>query len=534
MELIPNMQPRSQYLPRAGQRFCWLTAGFLLWAIGPNCVAAEKPLASRIDEIINAPDYRLAHWGILIVDMAEGKPVYEHDADKLLAPASVTKLYSVAAALEAFGANHRIETPVYRRGKVQAGGILEGDLILVASGDLTMGGRTDSENRIAFTDSDHIYANGGTNGSLTSLNPLAGIEHLARQVANNGISRIQGDVFIDDRLFDKAAGTGSGPSKLTPMVINDNLIDVVITPTKTGELATIEWRPKTQAFQVDAQVVTVATNKPLRVELNLISSDRVMVRGEIPAGHSPLLRVVEVDDPASFARSLFIEALGRAGVAVAASPLTRNNSDRLPASESYTADQRVAVLISPPFSEEAKLILKVSHNLHASTLPLLLAAKHGRRTLADGLQFQREFLVRVGIDVNTISFGGAAGGARADMVTPRATVALLRAMSKRPDFSVYEKAQPVIGLDGTLARVVDEKSPIRGKVRAKTGTLVYDDVMNDRSLLISRALAGYMTTAKGKSLSVAIFVNNVPLKPPLGSSSVMRTIAKICEEAYSD
>ena len=42
-------------------------------------------------------------------------------------------------------------------------------------------------------------------------------------------------MLIDDRLFERAEGTGSGPSQLTPIVINDNLLDFVITPGKAGE-----------------------------------------------------------------------------------------------------------------------------------------------------------------------------------------------------------------------------------------------------------------------------------------------------------
>ena len=50
---------------------------------------------------------------------------------------SVRKLFSVGLALKHLGADHRFTTPVYRRGPVDNQGVLAGDLILVADGDLT-------------------------------------------------------------------------------------------------------------------------------------------------------------------------------------------------------------------------------------------------------------------------------------------------------------------------------------------------------------------------------------------------------------
>ena len=78
---------------------------------------------------------------------------------------------------------------VYRRGEVSSAGFLRGDLILVASGDLTMGGRTMADGTMAFVDGDHTYANSGLTASeLTKTNPLAGMESLARQIAANAVT----------------------------------------------------------------------------------------------------------------------------------------------------------------------------------------------------------------------------------------------------------------------------------------------------------------------------------------------------------
>src|SRR5690606_26963802 len=109
--------------------------------------------------------------------------------------------------------------------------------------------------------------------------------------------------------------------------------------------------------------------------------------------------------------------------------------------------------------------------------PLLLASDAGHRTLADGLHRQREFLIRAGVDADSISFGGGAGGDNADFVTPRAVIQLLQYLSKRDDFEAFKVTLPVLGADGTLAKFGTD-GPAKGKVLAKTGTLLWENTMN--------------------------------------------------------
>ncbi|HWB08898.1 MAG TPA: D-alanyl-D-alanine carboxypeptidase/D-alanyl-D-alanine-endopeptidase [Pirellulales bacterium] len=500
----------------------------VLLLLSPSSQAGE-PLARQVEAFVDEGPHKNGQWGWLIADLESGETLFERSPDRLFAPASVTKLYSVAAAMDELGADYRFETPIYARGQVNSDGLLEGDLILVASGDPTLGGRTGSNGEIAFTNSDHIYGEGA---ELTTPDPLAGLNELALAVRTAGIHRLQGDVLIDDRLFEHARGTGSGPALLTPIVINDNLIDITITPATAGSAARVVCRPDTASLNVDTQVQTVSAHEATRVAIESPDDRALVISGQIAVGRKPLVRTHEVADPASFARSLMIEALRRADVTVEASPLGRNNAGRLPAREQYAGLRRVAQLTSPPFSESARLILKVSHNLHASMLPLLIAAKHGQSTLSEGLKRQREFLVRSGVDADSISFGGAAGGDLADYVTPRATVALLRYMAKRDDFPVFERALPVLGQDGTLARAVPPESAARGKVLAKTGTLFWHNRMNGGSILTSKALAGYMTTAGGKRLAFALFVNNLPTKNGDDRDQVGKALGRLCEIIY--
>jgi serine-type D-Ala-D-Ala carboxypeptidase/endopeptidase (penicillin-binding protein 4) len=510
-------------------------AGLVLLAVFLAApVRADDGLAAKIGAVINGPNYKHSRWGVLVVDNENGRTVYEHNPDQLFAPASVTKLYTCAAALCALGADHRFETPVYRRGEV-ADGILHGDLILIGQGDLTLGGRAGASGKLLFKDHDHIYADWlSTRCELVDADPLAGLVELVRQVKDSGVRQVDGDVLIDNRLFAQARGSGSGPDVLTPILVNDNVVDVLITPaTKAGEPATAKFRPETSYVQIEVQVKTVDDGQPMKIETERVGPESFMVRGQIPRSAKPILRICPVDDPAGFARALFVESLRRAGVAVTAS-IHQAPTSNLPNKDSYKDLKRVALLKSPPFSEMLKVTLKVSHNLYASTLPLLIAAKDGKSTLTDGLHLERRQLVELGVDVDVMSLESGAGGGNADRVTPRTTVQLLQGLAKRPDWPVYQSALPILGVDGTLEDAVGSDSPARGKVMAKTGTYGDTDLLNGRLLVRAKSLAGVMTTAKGRGLTFAVFVNDVHLPAGADPSREGKVIGRLCEILYQN
>jgi D-alanyl-D-alanine carboxypeptidase/D-alanyl-D-alanine-endopeptidase (penicillin-binding protein 4) len=481
---------------------------------------------------MNGPDYKQAHWGVLAIDAETGKTVYERNPDRLFTPASTTKLYTCATALATFGPDYRFLTPVYRRGEA-SGNRLLGDLILVASGDLMFGGRTNSDGKAAFVDNDHIYADfNSTKTQVTDTDPLGALHDLARQVRQAGFKQIGGEILIDDRLFPKAEGSGSGPSILSPIIVNDNVVDLIVTPaSESGKPAMVKMRPECTLVQMDAQVQTVEKGRSPFVEVRSTGPQRFTVRGHIAADARPAVRIWPVDDPALFARALFIECLRKEGIAVAASPLRKPTAE-LPPRNGYEQFARVALHESLPLSETIKVTLKVSHNLYASTLPLLVAAKHDQSSIADGLRWQRRFLQDLEVPVGTISFGGGAGGSNADCVTPRATVKLLQAMRQRKEYDAWHAGFPILGIDGTLAESVDPKSPARGKAQAKTGTISWYDSMNGRTLLRSKALAGTLTTANDHELYFAMFVNDVPLPPGMTPTREGRTLGKLCEILY--
>jgi D-alanyl-D-alanine carboxypeptidase/D-alanyl-D-alanine-endopeptidase (penicillin-binding protein 4) len=505
----------------------------LLLSLGfvPANAAPPDDLTKGIEEITNRPEYKHASWGILVVNGKTGETVYSRNPDSLLMPASVTKLFSCATALVALGADHKTETVVYQRG-ITIKGNLRGDLVLLAGGDLSLGGRT-KEGKTVFKDKDHTYANSGLGDSeLTDTDPLAGLNELAKQVKAAGITQVEGEVLIDDRLFVRTRSTGSGPEAVTPIMVNDNAVDLTIKPSaKEGEPAKVVMRPETSFFTLDASVTTGPADTATTLQLLPVSPTQFAVRGKVPAGGKPLVRIYAVDEPVFFARTLFIEALRRNGVRVQAS-LLRPAHNNLPAKSDYEKLAKVGTFTSAPLKDTLTVTLKVSHNLYASSLPCLVAVAKGQTTAEAGLKEQRRILKELGVDTNAVSFGGGAGGSPADFVSPRATVQLLQGMSKHADWEVYKAALPVLGVDGTLAETVKADSPARGKVFAKTGTYSWYDAVNDRYLLKSKALAGTMTTKAGTPLFFCMFVNNVPLTTGMTATTVGKTLGHICEVLY--
>jgi D-alanyl-D-alanine carboxypeptidase/D-alanyl-D-alanine-endopeptidase (penicillin-binding protein 4) len=158
-------------------------------------------LPSAILAIMQKPRYSEATWGLRVTDVNSGAVIYDLNSRDLLFTGSVRKLYSVGIALNELGADYRFKTPVFRIGRVDASGTLNGDLVLVAKGDLTMGGRDSGDDTVAFTNFDHCDANNLGSAILTEPDPLAGLDKLAAQVAASGITKVSGDVIVDDWLF---------------------------------------------------------------------------------------------------------------------------------------------------------------------------------------------------------------------------------------------------------------------------------------------------------------------------------------------
>jgi D-alanyl-D-alanine carboxypeptidase/D-alanyl-D-alanine-endopeptidase (penicillin-binding protein 4) len=248
-------------------------------------VAPGAAVGAAIERIVDRPELRTSTCGIVIARASTGEVICQHGASRLLAPASNTKIVSCAGALAALGKDFRFETPVVAAGAVRDR-TLDGDIVLIASGDPNLSQRIGPDGRLLFTDKDHSYA-GFYDAVLVPGDPLQVLKDLARSIANAGIEKVRGDVVVDDGLFEETEDEFVGG--VSAACVNDNLVDVTIRPgEKIGDLARIEYQPRGTLVEVISSVTTSApgTEPDAWVEA-LAGAASFAVKGAIPAGAIP-------------------------------------------------------------------------------------------------------------------------------------------------------------------------------------------------------------------------------------------------------
>lgn len=493
-------------------------------AVFTDPIRSEVP--ADIAAVFQKPVYSDSVWGLRVVDSDTGEVLIDSQAERRFYIASVRKAFSVGLLLNATGASKTYDTAVFRQGAVDGLGVLDGDLVLVASGDLTVGGRLGADGKIELTEYDHNEANDLGNAVLSTADPLAGYKRMARQVAESGITRVTGQVVVDDRLFEPFRFRGQ--FDVTPVFVNDNVVDVSLRPTTVGNLASVEVRPLSSALTVVNALTTSGAGTELDLELEPelpaigLPAASVEVKGSLPIDFVPpltdtfpLVRNFRITNPSNFARTVFIEALEAEGVEVDAATVADNPVALLPAWNSYTVGDRVAILTGSPVSELARYVMKVSYNIGADTSLVLFGLTKGVKTMTAALLEEQKVLINeVGLKPDDFRFLDGSGGGETTATTGSVTK-MLDFMLDQPMGNHFVASMPALAVDGSLGFVTDFKSDptlvgAEGKVYAKTGT--YAGVVDGELMVKGQAFAGYIDARSGRRLTYIVVVNNVPIE----------------------
>lgn len=502
--------------------------------VQPYPAGSGTDLSRRISALLAEPEARRAHWGIAVTTL-DGVPLYGLDEGKLFRPASNTKLFTTAAAMQILGGSTQVETRVaglVDLAHLGADGMLQGDLLLVGQGDANLSARTIPYiSPAARQEQERQQRAQGL--EPVALSPLVKIEALAGDLVGHGLKHVTGDVVGDDTLWPwepyigdwslDDAMDGDGPP-VSALTVIDNVLAVNVAPgLKPGDPATITLVPDLGYYTIVGSVSTVKERSEahLRIDHDL-NTRRVRVLGTVAAG-APYINEVAIDDPAEFAALALKRALETQGVQVDGKAVARHRPSLsglgyLAESRSTTPPlssrpatppcsvnlscegfqgQTLATLRSPTLLEDVTVTLKVSQNLHAELLLRRLGKALGTEgTAAQGSRVVRRFLLEAGVDGDDFSLYDGSGLSGHNLVTPRAIARLLTYAARQPWFASWKAALPIAGVDGSLLTRFPA-APLKSRVFAKTGTLGE-----------SRALSGYLEGASGHTVIFSIMVDN--------------------------
>lgn len=446
----------------------------------PPPPANNATLEERITRILAAPAAQNAFWGIEVRDLKDDKVLYSQNADHFFVPASNTKLFTTALALARLGPDYRFHTRVV---------LDDRDLVLVGVGDPNLSGRT-----LPYEP------------DLPDPAPLAAINQMADEIAAKGIRRIPGNIVGDDTVFlyepyppgwGLADTYGEDGAPVSALSVDDNVARLQVAPALAdGALADITWLLPFELFHIDNALLTdSATHASIQYQ-RLPGSHEIRVWGTVPPGRDPEPLDVAVDDPAQFAALALKNALAQRGVVCDGMAIARHRLPGAPPLDPITGNP-ITERISQPLLEAARIVDKVSQNLHAEMLLRDVALRlTGEGTREGGLDALSEFLANAGITADEYHFSDGSGLSRHDMVTPHAIASLLEYMAASPLREQWLGLLPVGGVDGSL-RHRFHALRLRGDIRAKTGSLTHVS-----------ALSGYGVRQDGTMLVFSIVVNN--------------------------
>lgn len=460
--------------------------GLLLFLFVSVRAATVENLRFNLQAALSVEAGPSTDWGALVVN-AEGREIFATNSARLFIPASNTKLFIAALALDQLGNLNTLHTPILAKVEPDAAGCLRSDLWIIGQGDPSLG-----EAPIASAFGESLSA-------------------LASQLQARGVRRIEGDLVVcDGALRTPSAGPGWDSEDLieaygapvSGLIVRHNTFRVTVTPSmQLWAPALFRSEPDLPSTRVQGFVLT-ATNllAALTYERDLATGG-VRFNGRIPIGSMPWSIDLAINDAPRYFGECWRAALLRRGLVLTGTNRVVHSTQGVPSVElvnwtSETLAVRVRQCLKTSQNLQAQLLLvQVGRNFHGGSMGGKLTDD------AKGLLAFPEFFQRAGIKEGSAHFEEGAGLSRTNAVSPAATVALLRFMRGHRESFSWMEALPIAGVDGTLKNRF-RKSPATGKVRAKTGTL--------RGVI---ALGGYVTTAFGEELTFAIYANQASVDP---------------------
>ncbi len=424
--VIPPAAPAATWQARIDARLAALAES------APAGVAAappsQTPVARHLDDLLaSAPGVSI---GVAVRDLHTGAPIFFHNADQALNPASNNKLVTAIAAAELLGRDYRFSTQVLREGRT---------LYIVGDGDPSL-----------------------------QVEDVAGLAAAAAaEAGDDTFDRI----VIDDSFFSaRRFGPGYDPagpgfSYEAPsgaLSLQFNTVEIRVAPGAAEGPTHVSVSPECAHVRI-VNEATTGRGGDLDISTWADGDQTVVhVRGRMRAGATPLEIRRRITDPGMYLGTTFAHRFA-----------TMTDAEPLPVSrgEVPTSARVLVRHDSEPLTDVLRSALLYSNNF---TTEQVLRTLGARRSGApgdwdNGAAALRAFWIAIGLDPSDLTLVNGSGYSHRGRVSPDALVRLL-ALTARPgsDAAAVVASLPAPGEHGTLRRRL---GMARGRLRAKTGTM---------------------------------------------------------------
>ena len=435
-----------------------------------NCFAQNRiqNLEKAFNNLLADEQTKHAITSLCVLDANTGKVLFAKNEQIGLATASTLKTITAATAFSILGKDFQFQTTLGYSGNITPDGTLKGNLIIVGSGDPTLGSWR--------------YQN-KENAVLTQW---------VTAIKAAGIKKIEGSIIGDDRIFgtqttpegwvwqDIGNYYGAGTSGLA---WRENQFDIHLKPgaSTADDVKIIKSVPETPHIQIVNELKTGASGSGDRTYAFLPPYSNVAyLRGTWGIGIGKSGISVALPDPAFDCAYRLQDTLKRLGISTSQQATTARlielNKQSIP-----TITQKINTISSPALSEISYWFLKKSVNLYGETLLKTIALKSGKlATTSKGAETEINFWSAKGIDKSALNIIDGSGLSPGDRVTTSAMANVLFQIQKENWFPDFYKGLPEYN-----------------GMKIKSGTI------NDVS-----AFAGYHTDTAGNKYVIVININN--------------------------
>jgi serine-type D-Ala-D-Ala carboxypeptidase/endopeptidase (penicillin-binding protein 4) len=375
-----------------------------------------------------------------VADAGASQPALSHQADRLVAPASLMKLITSAAALERLGPAHQWRTTVHLDSEPRAG-VLQGS----------------------------VYLKGGGDPRLVTER----LWLLLRQLQQRGVRDIRGDIVLDRSAYDLApvdpAAFDGEPHRpynvqADALLVNQHAVMLQFRPDAAAGIARLSVDPPLTGLDVPGQI-------PLRsgpcndwragLQADVRDPERWRFGGGYPLSCGERSWPLAYPDPARYAS----RAITAQWQALGGKLQGQVREGRVP--EALALQPPALDIASPPLGEVLRDMNKFSSNVIAQHVLLALSPAAPARFEAARAS-ALTLLPQVGCAASELVLDRGSGLSRDERITPQCLGAWLQWAWRRPWMPEFYASLPLAGIDGTARRM----GAISGRAHLKTGSLV--------------------------------------------------------------